>query len=67
MQDKDFINGVIGKYTDRNDERGVTKKNDDLDTAKPTAPKPRKSIKIETKKNLIYLLVAASQAKITYH
>lgn len=49
MQDKDFINGVIGKYTDHNDERGVAKKNDDLEISKPTAPKPRKSMGIEKK------------------
>lgn len=44
MQDKDLFNGVIGRYTDHNDENGATKKNNDMEITK-TVEKPRKSMR----------------------
>lgn len=40
MQDKDLFNGVIGRYTDRNEENGIGKKDDDKEIA--SIPRPRK-------------------------
>lgn len=45
MQDKDLFNGVIGKYTDRNDENGATKKNNDAEIA--SVAKPGKLINVK--------------------
>lgn len=40
MQDKDLFNGVNGRYTDRYDENGIGKKDDDREIA--SVPRPRK-------------------------
>lgn len=47
MRDKDVLNGVVGKYTDRFDENGANgfRKNDDMEIAsQSSAPRPRKCV-----------------------